>query len=79
MHHAMTHRHHLVRADGDGDVGFSRNVSEQIAGAVVHAVHVRLSMLAFHVVHDVKVAHLVIGSAAGGEEGDGLSITKISA
>lgn len=64
----MPHRHQLVRADGNGDIGFGGNVSEQTAAAVLHAVHVRQSMLAVHVVHDVEVTHLVVGSATGKKE-----------
>lgn len=64
----MHHRHHLVRGDGNGDIGFGRNVSEKTAAAVVHAIHVRQSMLAVHVVHDVEVTHLVVGSTTGKKE-----------
>lgn len=75
----MHHRHYFVWTDSNRDVGFSRNASEQTSAAVVHAVHVRHSMLAVHVVHDVEVTHLITGSATGEKKEDGTSITNTSA
>ena len=58
----------MTRPSRDGDVGLSWDVSEQISGARLHAVHEGDGVFAVHVVHDVEVTHLIAGgSTAGGK------------
>lgn len=63
--HGLVCHHHVVRVGGHRELRQHRDVAEQLAAARVHAAHEGRGVLALHVVHDVEVAHLVVGGTAG--------------
>lgn len=54
-------RVHVFLTDRDGNVGLSWNMLEKLFGTRVHTAHVGNGMFSVHVVHDIEVAHLIIG------------------
>lgn len=56
MHHGM----HMVWTDSNWNVCLSWDMLKQFFGARLHAIHEGDDMLVVHVVHYVKVAHLII-------------------
>lgn len=61
--HHVTRVHH-VWTDGDGHVGLGWDMLKELSGTRVYAAHEGNGVCSVHVVHDIEVAHLVIGGGA---------------
>lgn len=60
----MRHRIRMAWTDINGYICLRGNMLEQLFRTHLHAVHVRDSMSAFHVIHYIEVAHFIIRSTA---------------
>lgn len=58
---------HVVWTDGDGNVGLSWNMLEELFGTRVHTAHEGNGVSSVHVVHYIEVAHLIIGGGPADE------------